>query len=198
MESSTIIQLSAYSGLAGALLTQALTGAFQYFGDKRKAHNELKSAYRNKQIEIAESFYFVTGEKVAIINKNIDYWQNRNNSRSEDSLEFLSKEMKKMDAYMQKLDADNWKCGLVGLYFDVFMTNDKVIESNDRSKELYLQVLDLADALKHSLEESKDDLYKLYSKAVDDMCVHYENVCGNMVNDMAIVKTALLNELKAK
>jgi hypothetical protein len=195
MDSSNMVQISAFSGLAGALLTQALTGAFQYFGDRRKVHNELKSAYRNKQIEIAESFYYVTGEKMAIIKKNIGYWQNRNNSRSNNSLEFLSREMKKMSAYMDKLDAENWKYGLVSLYFNVSLTADKIIESNDRSKTLYLEVLDLADALKHSLDESKDDLYDLYSDAVNEMCMHYESVCATMADDMAKVKTALLAQL---
>ncbi|AMR32339.1 hypothetical protein A0256_13365 [Mucilaginibacter sp. PAMC 26640] len=198
MESSAIIQLSAFSGLAGALLTQALTGIFQYAGDKRKAHSELKTTYRNKQVEIAESFYYVTGEKIAIIKKNIDYWQNRNESRSEGSLDFLSKEMKKMNSYMEKLDTENWKCSLVGLYFHVSLTNDKIIAFNDRSKKLYLHVLDLADTLKHSLDESKDDLYKLYGTAITEMCQHYEAVCLQMSHDMLLVKTTLLKEISYK
>jgi uncharacterized membrane protein len=195
MDNSIMIQLSAFSGLIGALLTQALTGTFQYFSDRRKAHDELKGTFRNKQVEIAESFYYVTGEKMAVIRKNIEYCHNCNTSRSNESISFLNKEMKKMNAYMEKLDAENWKCNLVGLYFDVSLTNDKIIKSNDKSKELFLKVLDLADTLKHSLEESKDDVYKVYCDAVNEMCAHYESVCSTMAADMIKVKAILTKEL---
>lgn len=196
MDSTVIIQLSAFSGLAGALLTQALTGTFQYFGDKRKAHNELKSTYRSKQIDIAESFYYVTGEKMAIIKKNIDYWQNRNNSRSNESLEFLTREIKKMNAYMDKLDAEHWKFTLVGLYFDVTLTGANVISSNERSKELYLKVLDLSETIKHALPDSIDDLYGIYGATVEEMCKQYQNVFDIMTNDLEAVKQGVAREFR--
>jgi uncharacterized membrane protein len=197
MDNSIMIQLSAFSGLLGALLTQALTGTFQYFSDRRKVHNELRGTFRNKQVEIAENFYYVTGEKMAVIRKNIDYWRNCNTSRSNDSISFLNREMKKMNTYMEKLDAENWKCNLVGLYFSISLTNDKIIKSNDKSKELFLRVLDLADTFKHSLEESKHDVFKIYCDAVNEMCTHYETVCSTMAADMATVKVALNNELRS-
>ncbi|MBD1364427.1 hypothetical protein IDJ77_11465 [Mucilaginibacter sp. ZT4R22] len=198
MDSSVVIQLSAFSGLAGALLTQALTGTFQYFGDKRKVHNELKSTYRSKQIDIAESFYYVTGEKMAIIKKNIDYWQSRSNLISEASLTFLNKEMLKLNAYIEKLDSENWKCNLVGLYFDITLTNDQLIAHNDKSKSLYLKVLEITDQMQHSLPESKFDLYKLYADAVNEMCAHYEILYNRMSHDMNIVKKGLAAEFGLK
>jgi hypothetical protein len=198
MDSSVVIQLSAFSGLAGALLTQALTGTFQYFGDKRKAQNELKSTYRNKQVEIAESFYYVTGEKMAIVKKNIGYWQNQNSLISEASLAFLNKEMLKLNAHLEKLDAENWKCNLVGLYYNVTLTNDLLIAFNDRSKALYLKVLDISDQLEHSLPESKSDLYHLYYEAIGEMCNHYEQLYHKMSHDMEIVKMGLAAEFASK
>jgi hypothetical protein len=193
----TLVEISAFSGLAGALLTQALTGLFSFLSDKRKSNAELKTTFRNRQIEIAESFYFVTGEKMAIVKKNIDYWQNWNNSRSEASLDFLNKEMAKLNAYMEKLDGENWKYNLISLYFNVSLTNDVLIVSNDKSKAFYLKVLDLTEALKHSLPESKSDLYKLYDETVSHMCSHYEDVYAKMTSDMAIVRAGLIKELRS-
>jgi hypothetical protein len=193
-----LIQVSAFSGLIGALLTQALTGLFSYYGDKRKSYLELRNTYRNKQVEIAENFYFVSGEKMAIVKKNIDFWKNWNNSRSEASLDFLNKEMKKLATSMEKLDAENWKYNLVSLYFEVSLTNERVIASNNRSKELYLRVLDLTDAIKHALDESKGDLYELYDEAINEMCRHYEEVYAKMKDDMLAVKTGLLSQLRER
>ncbi|WP_354432263.1 MULTISPECIES: hypothetical protein [unclassified Mucilaginibacter] len=191
---SLLIQVSAFSGLIGALLTQGLTGLFSYVGDKRKANTELKSTFRNKQIDIAENFYFVTGEKMSIVKKNISYWKNYNNSRSEASLDFLGQEIKKLNAYIDKLDAENWKYNLIGLYFNVSLTNEAVIASNAKSKELYLLVLDLTDGIKHALKEEKNDLYELHNKAVVEMCNHYEHVYQKMCDDMMIVKSQLTKE----
>jgi len=193
-----LVEVSAFSGLAGALLTQALTGLFSYLGDKRKTHTELKTSFRNKQVDIAENFYYVTGEKMAIVKKNIGYWRNWNNSRSGASLEFLNKEMVKLNAYLEKLDMENWKCNLVSLYFNVMLTNDSLIASNDQSKALYLKVLDITEALKHALPESKSDLYGLYDNAISDMCNHYEQVYARMAEDMLVVKTGLLRQMQVK
>ncbi|MDB5061966.1 MAG: hypothetical protein JWP67_1809 [Mucilaginibacter sp.] len=193
----TLVQVSAFSGLIGALLTQTLTGLFSYIGDKRKSSIQLKASFRNRQVEIAENFYFVTGEKMAIVKKNIGYWQNWNNSRSEASLDFLNKELVKLNVYMEKLDAENWKNNLISLYFNVSLTNDVLIASNDRSKALYLKVLDLTEALKHALPESKSDLYKLYDEAIRDMCKHYEGVYAKMAADMAVVRAGLIKEFRS-
>jgi hypothetical protein len=197
-DNSTLLQVSAYSGLIGALLTQTLIGLFSYVGDKRKSDTELKKTYRNKQVDIAENFYYVTGEKMAIVKKNIGYWKNYNNSRSEKSLDFLNKEMMKLNTYMHKLDAENWKYNLISLYFDVSLTNDLMIASNLKSKELYLKVLDLTDEIKHALEESKGDLYQLYTQAINEMCRHYEDIYAKMANDMNVVKLGLLTEFGLK
>jgi hypothetical protein len=194
---NTLIQISAFSGLIGALLTQCLTGMFAYFGDKRESTTELRITFRNKQVDIAENFYFVTGEKMALVQKNIGYWKNYNNSRSDNSLDFLSQEIKKLNTYIEKLDAENWKYNLIGLYFDVSLTNQAVIASNAKSKDLYLSVLDLTDGIKHALDEEKDDLYDLHNKAILKMCEHYEEVYRKMCDDMAIVKASLLKDFNA-
>nr|WP_067054033.1 hypothetical protein [Mucilaginibacter sp. L294] len=193
-DNSTLLQVSAFSGLIGALLTQCLTGLFSYIGDKRKSNTELKNTYRNKQVDIAENFYFVTGEKMAIVKKNIDYWNNYNNARSDKSLDFLNQEIVKLNAYMDKLDTENWKYNLVSLYFDVTLTNDQVIASNLKSKEQYLKVLDLREGIRHALDVEKNDLYDLYDDAIKEMCKHYEIVYLKMTEDMAVVKTSLTGQ----
>jgi hypothetical protein len=195
-DTSILLQISAFSGLIGALSTQCLTGLFSYIGDKRKFSTELKKAYRMKQVEIAENFYFVTGEKMAIVKKNLGYWKNFNNARSDKSLDFLNQEILKLNAYMEKLDAENWKCNLVSMYFNVTLTNDQVIVFNLKSKEQYLKIIDLKDSIKHALPEEKNDLHQLYEEAVKDMCTHYENLYKKMTEDMAIVKTALISQLQ--
>ena len=197
-DNAILLQVSAFSGLAGALLTQVFTGLFSYLGDKRKSAMALKDTFRNKQVEIAENFYFVTGEKMAVVKKNIGYWQNWNNSRSEASLGFLSKELAKLNAHMQQLDAENWKYNLISLYFDVSLTNDVLIASNDKSKVLYLKVLDITETLQHTLPESRSELYDLYDLAIADMCRHYEAVYKKMACDLDIVKTGLLDQFGLK
>ena len=196
-DNSLLIQVSAFSGLIGALATQGLTGLFAYIGDKRKSHLELKKTYRDKQVDIAENFYFVTGEKMAVIKKNVDYWKNYNSARSEESLDFLNREIIKLNTYMDKLDSENWKYNLVSLYFDVYMTSQLVISSNLRSKELYLKILDLRDAIKHTLEDSKSDLYQLYDEAIKELCLHYEQLSAQMASDMALVKAELTKEFRS-
>lgn len=187
-----LLQVSAFSGLLGALLTQGLNGLFSYVGDRRKWKAEVKSTFRNKQVDIAENFYFVTGEKMAIVKKNIGYWKNYNNSRSEKSLDFLNQEITKLNAYMDKLDAENWKYNLAGLYFGISFNNEQVIASNSKSKELYLAVLDLTEQIKHTIPEEQSDLYKLHNERIYEMSSHYEDVYGKMLNDMIIVKAELL------
>jgi hypothetical protein len=189
-----LLQISAFSGLLGALLTQGLTGLFAYVNDKRKYSTELKDKYRNKQTEVAENFYYVTGEKMAVVKKNIGYWKNYHNARSEKSLDFLNQEIVKLNTYIDKLDAENWKYNLIGLYFAVSLNSKTIIAGNLKSKELYLKVLDLTDEIRHALEESKSDLYALYNDAINEMCGHYEELYQNMANDMAMVKAELSKE----
>src|SRR5882762_3459885 len=102
-EQSTLIAVSAFSGLAGALLTQIISQAGAYFADKRKLEAALADQLRNKKIEIGESFFFITGEKMTAIRKNIGFWKNGNKARTDSSLDFLYKETSKFNAYMEKL-----------------------------------------------------------------------------------------------
>ncbi|MFI5161238.1 MAG: hypothetical protein ACHQHN_08165 [Sphingobacteriales bacterium] len=193
-DNSTFIAISAFSGLAGALLTQTLTGLFGYFSEKRKYHNEHKNLYKSRKSDIGENFYYMTGERMAIISKNITYWKNWNNSRSETSLEFLNKEMVKLNNYLEKLDNDNWKFNLISLYFNVSLTNDNVITSNAKSKQLYLRVLDVIHQLKNTAGPDKEELYKRYAIALFDMCAHYEELYLKMQQDMNLIKAELLQE----
>lgn len=195
-DNNTLIAISAFSGLAGAMLTQTLTGLFAYFNDKRKYNNDVKAQFRTRKTEIGESFYYITGEKMAIVNKNIGYWKNWNNSRSEASLEFMNKEMIKLNSYMEKLDADSWKFNLINLYFNVSLTNEILIEANARSKQLYLKVIDIVHQFKTAGSIDKEQLYGIYAIAIFDMCSHYEDLYLKMQQDMNVVKTELLNEFK--
>jgi hypothetical protein len=193
-DNSSFIAISAFSGLAGALLTQTLTGIFTYFGDKRNYRHEHTNLFKARKIEIGENFYYMTGERMAVISKNISYWKNWNNSRSEASLEFLNKEMVRLNTYLEKLDNENWKFNLINLYFDVSLTNEKVIESNAKSKQLYLRVLDIIHHLKHSDKNDQEGLYQQYAVALFDMCSHYGELYLKIQRDMDLIKAELLDE----
>lgn len=196
-DNSTLIAVSAFSGLAGALLTQAMTGLFAYFSDKRRVGTDLKNQYRNKQIEIAENFYFMTGEAMNNLRKSINYWKNRNDSRSEASLNFMREEMRVLDVYLQKLNEENWKHNLVGLYFHVSLSYSEIIATNTRSHAIYLNILDIAERIKKSEEgEEKDKLYGRYNLSIFDLCTQYQQVYDMLAADMDKVRTELLNSFK--
>ena len=192
----TLVTVSAFSGLAGSLFTQLINLVNTYFTDKRKQSFELDTQFRNKKIEIGESFFFITGEKMTAIKKNIGFWKNGNKSRTDKSLEFLYKETFKFNAYMEKLNADNWKFNLIGLYFDVSFTNEEVERSNERSHELYLSYLDLAERIRKTATEEKEQLFQRYAIVVFDMCNHYEEIYKRLEYDMTVVRTQLLGEFK--
>jgi len=158
IDHTSLIALSAFSGLAGAILTQVLTGVFAYYGDKRKSQLELNKAYRDKQVEVAEQFYYVTGETMAVIKKNIEHFKDRSRSRSEASINFFDKEIKKLEAYLDKLKADNWKQNLIGLYFNVSLSYQGLIEANNQSHLLFLRLLDIADKIKKTNDPDKEKL----------------------------------------
>jgi len=191
-DNSTLIAISAFSGLAGAILTQVLTGMFAYLGDKRKAKNELNSQYRSKQLEVAENFYFMTGETMAVLRKSIEYWKDRNKVRSEASIGFFNKEMKKLDAYMEKLNAENWKHNLIGLYFNVSLSYNELIEANSKSHLLYLSLLDIAEQIKVASADDKDKLLGRYHLGIFDLCTQYESIYNLLEKDMDSVKKELL------
>lgn len=197
-ENSTLIEVSAFSGLAGAILSQALSGIFAYLGDKRKSATELKSQYRNKKIEIAENFYYMTGETMTILRKSIEYWKDRSKLRSEASITFFNKEMKKLDAYMEKLNSENWKHTLISLYFDVSLSYKELIEANSKSHLLYLGLLDIADQIKEAKAESKDNLLGKYYVGIFDLCGQYDDIYSMLQKDMDSVKTELLRTFQVK
>jgi regulator of replication initiation timing len=195
---TTLIEVSAFSGLLGALLTQMMTGIFAYFNDKRKYNHEVRNLYRVKKTEIGENFYYMTGEIMAVIKKNIGYWKNWNDSRSEASLEFLNKEMIKLNTYMDKLKTENWKFNLINLYFKVSMSNSEVIESNARSQQLYLEVKDITDKIRKAPVTDQDALYKQYAVAVFHMCSQYEDLYSKMEHDANLVREEILQDFTIK
>ena len=189
-----MIELSAFSGLAGALLTQTITAANGYFTDKRKQRVDIESAARNKKIEVGESFYYMAGEKMTIIKKTIRYWKNWNKSRTEGSISFLKKEIVQLNKDMDKLDADNWKYSLVSIYFNISFINNEIIESNEKTHKLYLKVLDLTDKISHVENQDNELLHQEYALTVFDMCSQYEKNYLRLELDRNTVKEQLLNE----
>ncbi|MCR8560207.1 hypothetical protein KXD93_21325 [Mucilaginibacter sp. BJC16-A38] len=195
-DNSTLVAVSAFSGLAGALFTQLINLANTYFTDSRKQKFEVDTQLRNKKMEIGESFFYVTGEKLTAIKKNIAFWKNGNKFRTDKSLEFLYKETAKFNTYMEKLNADNWKFNLISLYFDISFTNEEVARSNERSHELYLSYLDLAEGIRNAAGEAKEALFKRYAVVLFDMCDHYEEIYNRLEHDMGIVRTQLLGDFQ--
>lgn len=192
-ENTTLI-VSAFSGLAGALISQALTGLFAYFGDKRKADIELKSQYRSKQVEIAENYYYVTGETMSILKKSVQLWKGRNIQRSEASYKSMSDSLKEADARLKQMNIDNWKHNLIGLYFNVTLSYDELIAANNKSHELYLKVLDIESKIREASdnEEDRERLIGQYSVAIFDLCSQYDAVYDILASDMSKVKDELL------
>lgn len=196
VDNSTLITLSAFSGLAGAILTQTLTGVFAYFGDKRKSKIELNKQYRYKQAEVAEQFYFVTGETMTRLRKSIEHWKDRNKARSEASIDFFNKEIKMLDAYMDKLNTDNWKHNLIDLYFNIKLSHSELIEANAKSHSMFLNLLDIADKIKKGKEGDKDELLGQYHMGIFDLCSQYDDIYKMLESDMKTVKTALLKSFE--
>lgn len=197
-DNGTIIALSAFSGLAGAILTQMLTGLFGYFSDKRKSKIELNKSFRDKQVEVAEQFYFVTGETMTVLRKSIEHWKDRNKARSEASIDFFNKEIKKLDAYMEKLHTDNWKHNLVSLYFDISLSHNKLIDANNKSHLIYLNLLDLAYKIREANESDKNVLLGKYHQAIFDLCAQYDDIYKMLEHDMQCVKSALTKSFEIK
>jgi hypothetical protein len=194
-ENNTIIVISAFSGLAGAILAQIISGLVTYFSDKRKRENETRASYRNKKTEIGENFYYVTSEKVSIIRAHILYWKKREFIDSETSLSFLNQEMKKLGEHLGRLNADGWKYNLINLYYRVSLNHNKIIRTNAVSQAYYLKYLDAIDAFKKAHdEEDKNEIQQRYAQILFEMCNHYEDLCRQMEQDMERVKSELLQE----
>lgn len=193
-DNNTLIAVSAFSGLGGAILTQALTGLFAYIGDKRKAGLDLKSEYRKKQVEVAENYYYVTGETMSILKKSILLWKGRNIPRSEMSYKSINEGLKEADAQLKQMNIDNWKHNLIGLYFQVSLSYDELIAANNQSHDLYLKVLDISESIINAAEEDEKEQYLgQYSIAIFDLCSQYDAVYDLLVKDMETVKTELMN-----
>jgi hypothetical protein len=195
-ENTTLI-VSAFSGLAGALISQALTGLFAYFGDKRKANTELKNQYRTKQVEIAENYYYVTGETMSILKKSVQLWKGRNIPRSEASYKSMTESLKEADARLKQMNIDNWKHNLIGLYFNVSLSYDELIAANNKSHELYLKVLDIESRLRSTDNEEDRELYfGQYSVGIFDLCSQYDAVYDILATDMSKVKAELISNFQ--
>jgi hypothetical protein len=192
---NTIIAISAFSGLIGAILAQGISGLVTYFSDRRKHNSEVKTAYRNKKTEIGENFFYVTSEKVSIIRTHVLYWKKREFIDSETSLAFLNNEMKKLGEHLERLNADSWKYNLINMYYAVALNHATVIESNAISQGYYLRFLGAIDAFKCAHDdEDKDEVKQRYALILFEMCQHYEDLCREMEDDMNSVKRELLNE----
>ncbi|WPU98897.1 hypothetical protein SNE26_23065 [Mucilaginibacter sp. cycad4] len=195
-EHTTLI-VSAFSGLAGALISQALTGLFAYLGDKRKADIDLKKRYRSKQVEIAESYYYVTGETMSILKKSVQLWKGRNIPHSEASYRSMTESLKEADAQLKKMNVDNWRHNLIGLYFSVSLAYDELIAANNKSHELYLKVLDIADKIRSAdNEEDRERYFGQYSLGIFDLCSQYDAVYEILAGDMGKVKAELLKSFE--
>jgi hypothetical protein len=191
-----LVWLAAVSGLIGALLTQLMTGLFSYINDRRKQKTEVKNLYRNKKIEIGENFYFMSGELMAMIKKNIAYWKNRQDYRSEASLSFLKLEMDRLDVYQSKLQTENWKYNLVGIYYIIPYSFREMLEDNKRSHELYLKMLDFPEIINKTLPQEKNDLLEEYQSTLTELCLHYQNVYNRMEANMEAVSLALRKDFE--
>ncbi|WP_428329678.1 hypothetical protein [Mucilaginibacter sp.] len=192
VDHQTLILITAISSLAGALLTQLMTGFFSYFNDRRKYKQELKNTFRNRRTEIGESFYFMNGEVMTIVQKNIAYWHNLHRDRSEDSLQYLHREMEKLTALNQRLNEENWKYNLVGIYYEVPFPLHEILQENKKTHALCLRILDLSAQIKVTLPQEQVDLYREYNLVIFELCAQYESVYSRMQDNMTCVKAALL------
>ena len=195
-DNSTLIAVSAFSGLAGALLTQVITAVNAYYVERRRQAQDLRNEFRSKKVEIGENFYFVQGEIMAVVQKNIAYWKNWHSGRSEASLDALNREVAKFTAYTDKLYQENWKYNLIGIYFPVTFTTADIEQSNALSQRYHLSILDLTTKIKAAEPGEADALYERYAVVVFDMCAHYERLYEQMAHDRDRVRGALLDEFK--
>jgi hypothetical protein len=85
-----------------------LTSLFSYTNDRRKQKAEVRNLYHGKKVEIGENFYFMNGELMTMIRKNISYWKSKDKTRGPSSIGFVNREMEKLDSYQVKLHAKNW------------------------------------------------------------------------------------------
>ena len=147
-------------------------------------------------VEIGENYYYITGEMLAAITKNINYWRNNHPLRSTPSIAFIKKETLKFNSYIEKLNTDNWKFNLIGMYYTVSYSSEEIHKDNERSHQLYLRYLDLSEKIEAVDNGDSEQLYKSYSETLLDMIDHYEAIYKKLKNDMIIVRNQMLNEFK--
>ncbi|MCO5947698.1 hypothetical protein [Mucilaginibacter flavidus] len=186
--------VSALSGMTGAILAQIVAAINNYFTDNRKHNFEVNNQFQNRKIEIGENFYYMNGEMMAVIRKNIEFWKNFNTSRGEASLESLKTEVKQFTAHLDKLNAENWKYNLITLYFNVSFTPNEIQAVNAQSRKLHLNILDLTGRLKNAVPEEKEAILGKYAMAVFDMCNHYEAVYAKLEQDKNVIRNELLKD----
>lgn len=196
INSVTLFEVSAFSGLAGAVLTQTLTGMLAYLADRRKDKTKSRNLFRSKRIEIAEKFYYVTGETMTVVKKSMDHLKERQKVRSEASMNVVNQEIKKLDGYLEKLNTENWQQNLIGLYFNIALSYDRLIAANSRSHGLYLQLLDARAQIKSAEEAELENWYGKYHLTLFDLYGQYEDIYRLLEADMAKVKKELLNSFK--
>jgi hypothetical protein len=193
-----VLVMSAFSGLAGALLTQLMTGLFAYVNDRRKQKIALEEQFRSKKLEIGENFYFINGELMTMIRKTINHWNNYRNDRSEQTRKFMKGEMDKLNDYQIRLHNENWKFNLIGIYFKVPFSFDEIQLANRRTHQLYLQVIDLSNKIRDAAAAEREEHYGAYNLTIFDLCSQYEQTYKRMQDNMIAVRGELLAEFGQK
>lgn len=194
MNKDLLLALSALSGLAAALITQMMTGLFAHLNERRKRRNDLHDAYRAKKLDIGENYFFINGEMMDLVRKTISYWCNLRNEHDPATLSLMKKEMNRMENYQAKLFADNWRYNLVEIYFQIPFKSEHIRLANSRSRQLFIEVTDIANKIRLTEPGQSQILYQSYNVAILGLCAHYEELYIQIENNMTAVKKQLLAE----
>jgi hypothetical protein len=138
---------------------------------------------------------------MSILKKSIQLWKGRNIARSEASYKSMSAGLKEADVQLKKMNIDNWKHNLIGLYFNVSLAYDDLVAANNRSHELYLKVLDIEAKIRtadNDNETDKELFIGQFSVAIFDLCSQYDAVYNILAKDMDKVKAELLTSFTTK
>ncbi|MFD0751286.1 hypothetical protein ACFQZS_14140 [Mucilaginibacter calamicampi] len=138
----------------------------------------------------------MTGETMTVLKKSIEHWKDRTKPRSEASITFFNKEITKLDAHLEKLNADKWKHSLISLYFDVSLSYNQLITANTNTHLTYLSLLDLSNEIKETNGEARYELISKYLLKVYDLCAQYENIYNMLEHDMNTVKSEILRTFR--
>jgi hypothetical protein len=182
------------SGLAGALLSQLISAASVFWNENRKDKREQRNSYREKKLEIGENFYFMNGERMDLIKKNIQYWKSKNVDMSQASRRHLNENMNKLIGHMDKINAENWKYNLINLYFKVKLNSEIVHRLNTKSHSFLIKATDISEQIENAAPELLEGLYQQHALTIFNMCAHYERIYEALDADMHTVKMQLLAE----